>query len=150
MDLMNMHSNKVCKEMAESIASLPIDRADVQRAEEFFDFSKDMDLSILEDVGHYDFENVKGTACSNMMYNLVREDEKEYSDRYVLFLDALGGNTIVRCLEAYGFERIYMHKSATMQTKAEKWDCLNWEICLKSCRRCSGQKIIHTAMTIPK
>lgn len=111
MDLMNMHSNKIYKEMVEAISSLPIDRADVQRAEEFFDFSKDMDLSILEDVGHYDFENVKGTACSNMMYNLVREDEKEYSDRYVLFLDALGGNTIGRCLEAYGFERIYMQNT---------------------------------------
>ena len=37
MDLMNVHSNKVYKEMVEGISSLPIDRADVQRAEEFFD-----------------------------------------------------------------------------------------------------------------
>ena len=93
MDLMNVHSNKVYKEMVEGISSLPIDRADVQRAEEFFDFSKDMDLSILENVGHYQFENIKSNACANVMYNLVREDDKEYGDRYVLFLDALGGNT---------------------------------------------------------
>ena len=111
MDLMNVHSNKVYKEMVEGISSLPIDRADVQRAEEFFDFSKDMDLSILENVGHYQFENIKSNACANVMYNLVREDDKEYGDRYVLFLDALGGNTIGRCLEAYGFERTYMQNT---------------------------------------
>ena len=110
MDLMNIHSNKIYKEMVEGISSLPIDRADVQRAEEFFDFSKDMDLSILENVNHYDFENVNGSSSANVMYNLVREDDKEYGDRYVLFLDAMGGNTIGRCL-SYNFEGVYIQNT---------------------------------------
>ena len=101
MDILNgieaKRANKIRKDMVEAISKLPIDRADVQRAEDFFDFSGDMDLSILENVGHYDFENVSGTSCANVMYNLVREDEKEYTDRYILFLDALGGNTIGKC-----------------------------------------------------
>ena len=81
MDILNgieaKRINKIRKEMVEAISSLPIDRADVQRAEEFFDFSKDMDLSILENVGHYEFENLFGNACINLMYKIEKEDEKE-------------------------------------------------------------------------
>ena len=114
MDILNgaeaKRVNKLKTEMVEAISSLPIDHADVQKAEEFFDFTNDMDLSILENVGHYDFENVSGNSCANVMYNLVREDDKEYTDRYILFLDALGGNTIGKCL-SYNFEGVYMQNT---------------------------------------
>ena len=114
MDILNgieaKRANKIRKDMVEAISKLPIDRADVQRAEDFFDFSGDMDLSILENVGHYEFVNLNGYDCANEMYNLVREDETEYSDRYVLFLDALCGNTIGKCL-SYGFEETCLRNS---------------------------------------
>ena len=54
MDILNgaeaKRVNKLKTEMVEAISSLPIDHADVQKAEEFFDFTNDMDLSILEKV----------------------------------------------------------------------------------------------------
>ncbi len=106
MDLLNMHDNKVYKDIMEALNGLNISSEDIGRAEKFFDFSQDMDLSILDGIGVYEFQGTSYYTQVNAFNRLIDEDEKEYTKRYILFLDAIGGNTIGHIL-AYNFESMY-------------------------------------------
>ncbi|MGN0537965.1 MAG: hypothetical protein ACI4M3_08325, partial [Acutalibacteraceae bacterium] len=69
-------------------------------AARFLDFSKEMDLKLLDDVVFQDMENNQSSmpysASQRLFYEM--EDNNTYIDRYILFLDALGANTIGRLL----------------------------------------------------
>ena len=72
-------------------------------AEEFFDFSKDMDVSLLDDAEFEDINDHDQVSSRSRSY-LFNEKEvhNEYTDRLILFLDAIGGNTMANSLE-YNF-----------------------------------------------
>ena len=109
MDLLNMHSNKIYKDIMEAFNGLNIKSEDISRAEKFFDFSQDMDLSILDGIGTYEFQGTN-YKLEHTADNLINDEEKEYFDRIVLFLDAIGGNTI-GSMFAYNFEGYYTGNS---------------------------------------
>ena len=106
MDLLNMQNNKAYKNIMAAIGGLNISSEDMQKAERFFDFSQDMDLSILDGASLYEFQGTNYYDQISVMSRLISENETEYSDRYILFLDAIGGNTIGNIL-AYNFESNY-------------------------------------------
>ncbi|MGN0537575.1 MAG: HEAT repeat domain-containing protein, partial [Acutalibacteraceae bacterium] len=100
MNLMDKKSEKnllAAKEILRILSD--IDKENFEIAEKFFDFSKEMDLSLLEGIK---FQNLKNYSRSNMSTDWVskhQEAHSEYFARYVLFLDALGENTACFMLE---------------------------------------------------
>ena len=77
MDLLNMHSNKIYKDIMEALNGLNIKSEDISRAEKFFDFSQDMDLSILDGIGTYEFQGTN-YKLEHTADNLINDEEKEY------------------------------------------------------------------------
>ncbi|MGN1457273.1 MAG: hypothetical protein ACI4XP_04870, partial [Acutalibacteraceae bacterium] len=93
-------------------------------AEKFFDFSKEPDTELLKNIVNQDLSDSDYLSVSfdskNFMgyceYNL--KEYLKYSDRYILFLDAVGGNTIVKFLSnnfAYEFITEYTSLSKIMR-----------------------------------
>lgn len=110
MDLLSYNTNqasKIQKEIIDALSTLPIENTAIQTAKEFFDFSKEMDLGLLENVRLYEFDDTNYSHSTDMVYYLIRNTEMEYSDRYILFLDAIGANMIGGML-AYDCTRSYV------------------------------------------
>ncbi len=72
-------------------------------AVKFLDFSKELDLTLLENVT---FQSLKTKTCTlaqcNSWHLFDKKESNEYIDRYILFLDAMGGNTITSMISHYG------------------------------------------------
>ena len=159
MDLMNLHSNKMYKDIMEAIGSLNISSEDMQKAENFFDFSKDMDLSILDGIGTYEFQGTNYYTMESTIDKLRNDDEKEYHDRMVLFLDAIGGNTI-GSMFAYNFESYYNSNSKftyrVLNAYQRKYDARQAKMkVLAIIAQCNidnivSQKLITTAKSDPE
>ena len=81
-------------------------------AAEFFDFSKEMNLELLE---HVEFQEMSTDyRMNNMARNFllrIEEEHNEYTDRYILFLDAVGYQTITNML-AYNMLHEYTKKDS--------------------------------------
>ena len=70
-----------------------IDKENFAIAEKFFDFSKEMDLSLLEKIKFQTFQFYNHSNISIDWVNKHQEPHNEYLTRYILFLDGLGKNT---------------------------------------------------------
>ena len=112
MDLLNQKSMKNedenAKEMAEEIIKVlhefSISKEDLKIAEKFFDASREMDLSLLDKLSFHDFLLEKNINSEWKCHDIVEKDYKKYPEmvgRFVLYLDALGKNTIGDKLAAF-------------------------------------------------
>lgn len=107
-DLINNKPNNTKKaEIFQLLDRVKILDQNREVAEEFFDLSKKMNLQLLEKVS---FQTIKGTwEVQNASIKLIesaREEDKEYINRYILFLDAVGFHTIGDML-GHGILRIF-------------------------------------------
>ncbi len=81
----------------------------------FFDFSQEMDLSLLDKVTFQNIDKLQSTSkflyLSQSFWDKIARTVNEYTDRYILFLDALGANTI---FSMFGYNFIYSIKSRSL------------------------------------
>ena len=99
MNLLNNNQSdfnqKIEKRIFSILDKVKISSKNREIAVEFFDFSKEMNLELLEKVS---FEVVTGDweseKFSRELIESFNEKEEEYLNRYVLFLDAIGLHTI--------------------------------------------------------
>lgn len=116
---MNLLQNKKSDQngrMTEEILRIlsNISKENLEIAIKFFDFSKEMNLELLKEVKHENMTSYKvasGSPAYTFLFNTTvgRDDYNEYTDRYILFLDALGDNTIGNML-SYNFCTHYENK----------------------------------------
>lgn len=91
--------SSVQSKILEVLREAGVSEKNLQIALKFTDFSKDMDLTILEDIEHNDLKDkdldyhVKSLSMDIFKQSSLKV-KTEYVDRYVLLLDAIGGNTI--------------------------------------------------------
>ena len=108
MNLLDKTADKNSKITAEILDILGnIQPENLKIAVNFFDFSKEMDLSLLDDVTFQDMSK-ESHYTSNRLWNHVDYKANDYTDRYLLFLDALGANTISNML-SYNFSLDIQH-----------------------------------------
>ncbi len=107
MDLMsNSSDTSIQAEIIGIFKDLQVDRKILDIVEEFFDFSKDLNLDLLsfEPQHNLYYQNLSTHKAMTLFRKLSVNNFYKYSDRYILFAEALGVkamfNTIVDC---YGF-----------------------------------------------
>lgn len=99
MDLLNHNKSgsteKMQKEIFQILDDAKISNENRKIAMEFFDFSKEMNLKLLEQVEFQDMStDYRVKYNSRGFFSKIKEEYNEYTDRYVLFLDAIGFYTI--------------------------------------------------------
>ena len=100
MDLLNKkeeYGKELAAEMLEILHRFSISKEDLKIAEEFFDDSKDMDLSLLDKLSFHDFLLETDWQSESRSKHFISGNHEKYPEmvqRYILYLDALGKNTI--------------------------------------------------------
>lgn len=100
--LSNAQDNDLQKRIIMALRGINLSGDEIDVAQVFFDFSKEIDISILDKL-HYRNLNIKSLdRNSSLLYSdmlrLPKERSYNATDRYILFLDAIGGNQIGRLL----------------------------------------------------
>lgn len=114
MDLLNNKSSdknsKMKADILNILGEMNILPENMKIAEQFFDFDNELDIELLKDLTFQDLSSVKDRRKSQ---NFVRKfkDGCEYSDRYILFLDQLGDNTIHSLIFMYCGEYYWQNSS---------------------------------------
>ena len=104
----NGADSSMLAEILAVLAELGIEGEDMKAAEKFFDFSKEPDLSLIENLKYRKLKEVNRYRNPNALFQRKLINGKEqYSDRYILYLDAVGGNTIGRVLSWYTYNFNY-------------------------------------------
>lgn len=120
--LQNKQSNQNGRMTEEILRILSgISSENLKIAIDFFDFSKEMNLELLKEVKHENMSSYKvasGSPAYTFLLNTTVgiDDYNEYTDRYILFLDALGDNTIGNML-TYSFCVNYENKYSNLATR---------------------------------
>lgn len=103
MNLLNNQSdseNKIQSTILKIFNDIGISVNNMKIANEFFDFSTEINLDLIKNVEFQDLENCDYTLNnrSRLILSDLEGKDYDYSDRYILFLDAIGGNTIYNLL----------------------------------------------------
>ena len=101
MDLLTKgQDNDLQKKIIMTLKEVGLTDEELSAAQEFFDFSKDIDLSLLDKLHYRRINYDTSHKNSSMLYaDLLRLPNKKSIDatnRFILFLDAIGGNKIGR------------------------------------------------------
>lgn len=105
-----------------------VSEKNLQIALKFTDFSKDMDLTLLNDVEHNDLSDIdyklRGLSMDIFKQSSLKV-KVEYVDRYVLLLDAIGGNTIgdLVYFNYRDIESIYTERTAQYYHLLRAYNC---------------------------
>ena len=99
MNLLNQKESKsngkIETEIFQILEEAKISNENKKIAIEFFDFSKEMNLELLEHVTFQDMsKDYTVTYHAKKFFSKIKEKDNAYADRYILFLDALGFHTI--------------------------------------------------------
>ncbi len=90
MDILKENSNSFTNDILSLLKAINLELPWIKKAEQFFDFSKDIDLSILEGERHFPIDNWKGFDKTEKIIDFLRQqNDYTYSDRYILFMDAI-------------------------------------------------------------
>lgn len=96
------HNSSLEKDIIFAIKEFDIKDDELERAKEFFDFSKELDLDILNT---FHYRNIKPrNYCRysvELFQKLLKIPDTDYTDRYILFLDAIAGNTFGRSISTF-------------------------------------------------
>ena len=98
---MNLLGNKQTDEFREKIlftlAQTGLNEEETTVAKKFFDFSAEMNLSLLDNLKTRKLAVGRNERSSIMLFNemlrMPKDKSLEFTDRYILFLDAVAGNT---------------------------------------------------------
>ena len=99
MNLLNQRDSKsngkIETEIFQILEEAKISNENKKIAIEFFDFSKEMNLELLEHVTFQDMsQDYVLTYHAKQFFSRLKEKDSAYADRYILFLDAIGFHTI--------------------------------------------------------
>lgn len=96
MNLLSNANNIDTKRQEEILAvlkELGVSNEELKIAEKFFDFSSDLDISLLENIQYREIsDNDVIFRKSSLVFRHMENDDYKYSDRYILFLDAIAAN----------------------------------------------------------
>ncbi len=101
MDLLSNNStqtNKVSTLIFEALKEVGITPEEMSIAEKFFDFSSELDISLLDKIKCREFPHIDYGKCINTFSFIENQKNYLYFDRYVLFFDALMGNLAHRVM----------------------------------------------------
>ena len=101
MDLLSNNSTKTSKVSTlifEALKEVGITPEEMSIAEKFFDFSSELDISLLDKIKCREFPNNYYGKCINAFTFIENQKKYLYFDRYVLFFDALMGNLAHRVM----------------------------------------------------
>lgn len=102
---MNGAENSIYDSIIIALRELWLTPDEMSKAEKFFNFAEEMDLSLLDGIKP---REVKSAAKSNNLPSLFSKlcndyHDRKYSDRLILFLDAVAGNTFVTKVLYYSY-----------------------------------------------
>ncbi len=104
MDLLNNKkygASDLQQKILTKLSFVGISVENMEIAEEFFDFSKERDLSLLDKIKRqylFKDDNERDIDLRTLIYELLYRRGEDCSVRWTLFFDALGGSTIARYL----------------------------------------------------
>ena len=104
MDLLSnnsKHANSITERIFAGLKELKVTPGEMSIAEKFFDFSAELDLSLLDNIKCRDFNNVDYNKCITAFSFIENQKSYLYCDRFILFFDALMGNLIHRAMYNY-------------------------------------------------
>ncbi len=109
MNLLSNTPNKaddVVKKIFEGLNEINLSHEDMLIAEKFFDFSKELDLSLLENISNIEIDpNTYINRLVNAYSFIEKQNNNLYYDRYILFFDAILGNRISQAM-TYNFSNL--------------------------------------------
>ncbi len=112
-----VNDSNITRKILYVLGQLGICGEEEEIAREFFDFSKEADLSLLTRLKLKNLNYDSAHNDSNMLFDeikcLPKDITMEVSDRFILFLDALCGNTIGRFL----FRIYYEYENAGLRNR---------------------------------
>ena len=104
MDLLSNNlkqANSVSERIFAGLKELKITPEEMNIAENFFDFSAELDISLLDHIKCREFNNVDYDKCITAFAFIENQKSYLYCDRFILFLDALMGNLIHNAMYSY-------------------------------------------------
>ena len=94
----NAQNDSIKQKIMNALSDIGINETEFEIANLFFDFSNEMDLSLLDKLTKRKLDKGRYERNSIMLFidlqKMPKDKSFEFTDRYILFLDAIAGNTI--------------------------------------------------------
>ena len=118
MDLLSNNlkqTNMVTERIFAALKEIGITPEEMRIAEKFFDFSAEIDLSLIENIKCREFNNVNYDKCISAFTFIENQKNYLYFDRYVLFFDALMGNLAHRAMYRFSNIAYWYHQDKALK-----------------------------------
>ncbi len=93
MNILSPENDSMTREIFSMLKHMNLETPWMQKAEKFFDLSKEIDLSLLEGKPQNPvtlWSSAVMTESKNIIAKLLKDSDYSLSDRYILFIDAIG------------------------------------------------------------
>ena len=92
MNILSGFDEQFKNEVLSLLKSMNLEMPWMNKAEKFFDFSKEMDTGLLEGKRNYSLELWSAAVdakAKKIVSDIQKQSDTKYSDRYILFMDAI-------------------------------------------------------------